>query len=164
MRATCVLGLVLSACARRAAVPGPPAVVVAEPRVAAGAAAACDAVAAVVEPVPGVVVTRADGAFQDPVYQRPYDGCRVLVVGSFEALGDDAPVDVVLHDTLAARGWTDDYDYSADGPDGTDFALRRDDVFCVVEGRWEGGVFESEDPPPSDRYELTVGCAEDPES
>jgi hypothetical protein len=157
MRATWLLLLPLCSCVSRPA-PARDAAVMAGP--SGQATAACDSVVSLLQPVKGVSFTRSEGPFEDPVYQRRFEGCRVLVVGSFKALGDEPPVDVVLHEKLAAEGWSEDYDYSADGPDGTDFAFRRDGVFCVVEGRWEGGVFEDDEPPPSDRYEVTVGCAD----
>ena len=80
-------------------------------------------------------------------------------MGSFAALAEQPGPDVVLHEALAAEGWTEDVDYSADGPDGTVFAFRRNGTFCLVESRWENSL-EDDAPPPSDRYELTVGCSD----
>jgi hypothetical protein len=155
MRATWVLLLCLAACAprtppRRDAVAA--AAVPVDPR------AACDRVAHAIETVQGAFVTRGEEVFEDPIHRRTLLGCSVLLAGSFRELGDEPPVDVVLHDTLADEGWIEDYDYSLDGPDGSSFGFRRDGVLCLVEGRWDGGVLEDDDPPLSDRYEVTTRC------
>jgi hypothetical protein len=123
-------------------------------------AAACDTVARLIDGTPGIEIARIEGLFEDPFSQRLLEGCRVLVMGSFAALAEEPGPDVVLHQALAADGWTEDVEYSADGPDGTVFAFRRNGTFCLVEGRWDGGAFGPEEPPPSDRYELSVGCSD----
>jgi len=54
------------------------------------------------------------------------------------------------------EGWCGDR--MADGPDGTSFTAIKSDVFCLVEGRWDGG--DDSDPKyvPSTRYEVVVKC------
>jgi hypothetical protein len=121
-------------------------------------AAACDLIARLVEPTPGTKITRTRGTFDDPFGQQVFAGCRVLVAGSFTTLADHPSPDTVLENALPAEGWTQEPHWEADGPDGTDFAFRRGNTVCIVVGRWEGGVFEENDPPPSDRYDVNVGC------
>lgn len=121
-------------------------------------AAACALIARLVEPTPGADTTRAEGPFEDPFGQEQFTGCQVLLTGSFAALGEHPRPDVVLEDTFLTQGWTQETSWAADGPDGTDFAFRHDGTVCIVVGRWDGGVFEEDDPPPSDRYDVHVGC------
>jgi hypothetical protein len=156
VRATWLAVLALSACGLRGTpAPGPRG----EEPVSRKTVAACDAVARLIDRTPGIELARIEGLFEDPFSQRLLEGCRILVSGSFAALAEQPGPDDVLHEELTAEGWTEDTDYSADGPDGTIFAFRRDGTFCLIEGRWEGGVVQDH-VPPSDRYELTVGCSD----
>jgi hypothetical protein len=61
------------------------------------------------------------------------------------------------HDILNEEGWCGDR--MADGPDGTSYMAIKEDIFCAVEGRWDGG--DDSDPTyvPSPRYEVIVKCA-----
>ena len=58
---------------------------------------------------------------------------------------------------LAAMGWKASME--ADGPDGTFYQVNRQDVFCVVEGQWDGG--DDNDPAyvPASKLQITVKCA-----
>lgn len=60
-------------------------------------------------------------------------------------------------DLLNEDGWCGDR--MADGPDGTSFMAIKKNVFCSVEGHWDGG--DDSDPKyvPSLRYEIVVKCA-----
>lgn len=78
--------------------------------------------------------------------------------GSFRRTRDGAVPDR-LHMKLAETGWEELLDYSADGPDGTSFAFRRDDVVCVVRGEWDGGDDSDPKSQPGDWYRVTVICA-----
>ncbi len=58
---------------------------------------------------------------------------------------------------LAAMGWKASME--AGGPDGTFYQVNRQDVFCIVDGQWDGG--DDSDPayvPPS-KLHITVKCA-----
>lgn len=70
--------------------------------------------------------------------------------------GGRLPADLP-RDMINADGWCGDR--MADGPDGTSFTAIKADVFCLVEGRWDGG--DDSDPKyvPSTRYEVVVKCA-----
>jgi hypothetical protein len=60
-------------------------------------------------------------------------------------------------DSLNKEGWC--ADLMADGPDGTFYRALKENVFCVVEGHWDGG--DDSDPTyvPSHRYSVIVKCA-----
>jgi hypothetical protein len=70
--------------------------------------------------------------------------------------GGKLPVDLPP-DLLNEDGWCGDK--MADGPDGTSYTALKKNVFCTVEGRWDGG--DDSDPKyvPSPRYEVIVKCA-----
>ena len=59
-------------------------------------------------------------------------------------------------DALNEDGWCGDK--MADGPDGTSYRALKKNVFCAVEGRWDGG--DDSDPKyvPSPQYEVIVKC------
>lgn len=65
---------------------------------------------------------------------------------------EDLPGDLLNED-----GWCGDK--GADGPDGTSYRALKKNVFCTVEGNWDGG--DDSDPMyvPSPRYEVIVKCA-----
>jgi hypothetical protein len=67
--------------------------------------------------------------------------------GEFPA---DSPREFINRD-----GWCSDK--NADGPDGTSYRAIKKNVFCLVEGRWDGG---DSDPKyvPSPKYEVIVRC------
>ena len=58
---------------------------------------------------------------------------------------------------LNEDGWC--CDQMADGPNGTSYRALRKNVFCAVEGSWDGG--DDSDPTyvPSPHYEVIVKCA-----
>jgi len=66
--------------------------------------------------------------------------------------------DEQLRSGLAARGWTEDIRYGADGPDGTAFAFRHNRAICFVDATWDGGDDADPSYVPSDRYTLRVRC------
>ena len=57
-----------------------------------------------------------------------------VVVNDTTACPHDA-----LMNALRAAGWVDDWNYSADGQDGTVMGFVCRQFLCVVEGRWDGG-------------------------
>jgi hypothetical protein len=177
--------VILSACVRTTAQRfEPPAM----PDVSQQTAAACDLITRLVESTRGADITRTQGTFDDPLAaavtghepEHVFVGCRVLITGSFTALADQqgkgpsapwvAPPspDEVLRQALPAEGWTHEFDWDADGPDGTDAVFRRGSTVCMVVGRWQGGLppayaeaqaGEDNDLPPLwDPYSVNVGC------
>lgn len=110
-------------------------------------------------PTPGAITEIVPGSFHDEVSGCDRSGCLLLVSGSWSELGEaPAPHDLVF-EVLAAQGWSQVLDYSADGPDGTRLALRHEGTLCIIRGAWDGG--DDSDPAyvPSDVYQVTIICA-----
>ncbi len=63
----------------------------------------------------------------------------------------------IPRDLLNEDGWCGDR--MADGPDGMSYRAFRENVFCTVEGRWDGGDDSDPEYLPSPRYEVIVRCA-----
>jgi len=90
---------------------------------------------------------------------RTRSGCSVSLVGSNAALGGSpSPIDQ-WREQFAARGWQEDVNHSADGPDGTSFAYVRDGVICLFQGRWDGGDDTDPSVKPDDAYTGAAQCA-----
>ena len=70
--------------------------------------------------------------------------------------GGKLPADLP-RDMINADGWCGDQ--MAGGPDGTSFVAIKQDVFCMVEGSWDGGDDSNPNYVPSPRYEVVVKCA-----
>jgi hypothetical protein len=49
--------------------------------------------------------------------------------------------------------------YSADGPDGSDIGYSRDELLCVIEGRWDGGDDSDTAVIPGPDFDVFVTCA-----
>jgi len=108
-------------------------------RLAPAVLRACDLVAQIVTRSKGVTIKRRTGSFEDEFESRTRSGCSVSLVGSTAALGGSPNPIEVLREEFAARGWQEEVNHSADGPDGTSFAFVRDGVICLFQGRWDGG-------------------------
>lgn len=121
-------------------------------------------------------LTKSSERFTDE--GKPYRGCVIRLSGntnnmtdaqrpaiSLESLFGDSlpacpdgkfPADIP-RDFLNEHGWcTDKW---ADGPDGTSYRVLKKNVFCAVEGHWDGG--DDSDPKyvPSSRSGVIVKCA-----
>lgn len=105
---------------------------------------------------------------------RLYNGCVIRFSGNATRVTDAQDPEGLLAKTLPycpdgkippdlppdhlnKEGWC--ADLMADGPDGTFYRALKENVFCVVEGHWDGG--DDSDPTyvPSPRYEVIVKCA-----
>jgi len=99
-------------------------------------------------------VIRLSGNARNVTDRRRPDGLfgRSLPYCPDGKLPADLPRDLFNED-----GWCGDK--MADGPDGTSYRALKKNVFCAVEGRWDGG--DDSDPTyvPSPRYEVMVKCA-----
>jgi len=122
--------------------------------------AACDTVAAVLAHAGSTSVDRSNGTVENERMSTANLGCRLRLVGSRAQFEGHEPADELLRTTLTAKGWVEDWDYGADGPDGMAFGFRHDGVLCLFRAMWDGG--DDSDPTyvPSDRYELLAGCTE----
>lgn len=74
----------------------------------------------------------------------------------------DCPGDVTLRESLAATGWVENFHYSADGPDGTDFAFSCREALCQVEMLWDGGDDSDSTVVPQPGYSLVLTCVPRP--
>lgn len=108
--------------------------------------------------MPGVKVERTDGPFPDRRTGKELDGAGLTVRGSFGALHGKPDPTAVAHQKLQEMGWQEDIEYSADGPDGTTFAMRKDGILCFVEGRWDGGDGSDPSYVPPDDYTVNIQC------
>jgi hypothetical protein len=122
---------------------------------------ACDLVAEIATRAKGVATTRSIGPFDDEREGRARLGCSVSLAGSTAALGASPNPLELLREQFAARGWLEDRDHAADGPDGTMFAFVRDGVICIFRGRWDGGDDSDPSYKPDDAYEGAAHCAAD---
>ena len=133
---------------------------------------ACDAVYRKLSRGPHESLTKSNESFTEDGKQ--YHGCVIHLSGNAKRVTDsqradglfgaslpycpdgklpaDLPPDLVNED-----GWCGDK--MADGPDGTFYRALRGNIFCTVQGEWDGG--DDGDPTyvPSTHYEVIVKCA-----
>lgn len=105
---------------------------------------------------------------------KPYHGCVIRLSGNGnkvtethnpnDLFGSSLPYcpDGKLpadfpRELLNEDGWCGDK--MADGPDGTYYRAFKKNVFCAVEGHWDGGDDSDPEYVPSPRYEVIVKCA-----
>ena len=108
--------------------------------------------------MPGVKVEHTDGPFPDHRSGKEADGAGLTIHGKFGPLNGKPDPTAVAHQKLQDAGWQEDIEYSADGPDGTTFAMRKDGILCFVEGRWDGGDGSDPSYVPPDDYTVTIQC------
>jgi hypothetical protein len=101
--------------------------------------------------------------------QGSWRGCRFSGKGVIPPSSPGSMPDGRLQGALTAAAWTQDLAYSADGPDGTELAMRRGDVLCHLGIAYQGVVIPDSpnDPPPSapakpQPYTLEIRCARNP--
>lgn len=119
---------------------------------------ACDTAYAIVTKVAGTKTRRSIGSFKDEMFREPIPGCRVQIDGSFTKAGKTGAAADVLARGLEAQGWQKILEFSADGHDGTSFALRKGGVACLVRGEWDGGADDEPGNAPVDPYKVSVIC------
>lgn len=109
--------------------------------------------------VPNLSLNKSTGSFTDNGHS--YSGCIVRLQGDRTKIKDAHYPGPLFYPSegsaLYRQGWRADRE--ADGPDGTSFRISRQNVFCLVEGNWDGG--DDSDPKyvSSTRYEITVSCS-----
>ncbi|HEX7018600.1 MAG TPA: hypothetical protein VF159_01210 [Gemmatimonadaceae bacterium] len=127
--------------------------------------AACDSAAAIVRQTLALEMRRQEGSFKDSFRNEPRQGCRLVALGSFKALGADVgPIDT-LRAVFPRRGWAPDVRYEADGPDGSDIGMRKLETLCIIGGSWDGGddsdTTTRAPTPEEDQYGIKVECVHD---
>ncbi len=107
---------------------------------------------------PTLAIDSTEGEVRDYRTGETGLGCRVEMKGSAATFQRSGQPDVALREEFAGLGWTEDYEYGADGPDGSAFAFRKGSVLCVFRAHWDGG--DDSDPTyvPEDRYDVEVDC------
>jgi hypothetical protein len=119
---------------------------------------ACDLAHSIAGAEAGTSVQRSRGVFSHGALREPVRGCRLVIEGSFEESPPGEDAIGRLRDGFAAQGWQEMPAYSADGKDGTAFALRKNEVACLFRGSWDGGS-DGEPPLPRERtYRVSVLC------
>ena len=126
--------------------------------------AACGQIYSAVLGTPGTIIERLEGTFGDEVVHLDITGCMIIISGAWNELaGKQSPVDLIFQ-FLTDQGWEQQPQYSADGPDGTLYALCKDEVLCLVSGQWDGGDDADTTYVPSDVYQVIVCCVQSGES
>jgi hypothetical protein len=120
--------------------------------------ARCDDIAQLAAAMPDVEVSRSDSTVTHQCCPDTLPACVVQLTGSFADWPENWSPDQALRSELTRRGWQEVLACAADGPDGTQFALRTGGVLCVFEGRWEGYDPSDSTHVPDDRYALTAWC------
>jgi len=116
-------------------------------------------------------VSRSVSTFKDGLYRQApdtfeeqgkiYRGCVITVVGDRNKMPDSFPPADRAYpkpgSVAAKAGWKADRE--ADGPDGSSYRISRGNVFCLVNGTWDGG--DASDPKviPSPLFLITARCA-----
>ncbi len=122
----------------------------------AAARDACEEIYHAVLALPGTTVDRSEGVCSDENIGRDLTGCMIDVSGSWGELGGRANPGDTIYQLLAGRGWNQEPRYSADGPDGTFFALSKGEIWCFVRGQWEGGDEADPEYVPGDVYQFFI--------
>lgn len=120
---------------------------------------ACDLAYRQLSRVPNLSLNRSTGSFTDNGFS--YSGCVVRLAGDRTKIkGDQYPGPLFYPSegsSLFQQGWRADRE--ADGPDGTSFRISKQNVFCLVEGSWDGGDDSNPKYIPSTRYGVLVSCS-----
>ena len=95
-----------------------------------------------------------------------WQGCRLVGNGAVRTDTAAAPPDALLKSALAAEGWTPEPQFSASGPTGTEFALRRATALCVGTVTYTDAVAATPAttpaaPPRPRPYRMVIRCTDD---
>jgi hypothetical protein len=117
------------------------------------------------------IALERDGATSFPAPredQGTWHGCRFTGKGLLSPSSPGSMPDGRLQRALTGAAWTNDLAYSADGPDGTELAVRRGEVLCHLAIAYPGVVIpDSPNDPPAtpakpQPYTLEIRCARNP--
>jgi hypothetical protein len=122
---------------------------------------ACDFIFERVSTIKSDSLNRQKGEFKEQ--GKEYSGCIINLKTSRTKTGDIDFPRSILHpnndSAMLNHGWKSDLTREADGPDGTSFVIVKQNIFCLVEGKWDGGICGDSTYIPSDKVELTVSCS-----
>jgi hypothetical protein len=120
---------------------------------------ACDYVSRQVSTFKGGIYRQAPETFEDE--GKIYRGCVVIVVGDRNKVpGKFPPADSPYPkpgSAAAKAGWKADRE--ADGPDGTSYRILRGNIFCLLNGSWDGGDASDPKAVSSPLFLITARCA-----
>ena len=128
-------------------------------RPSAAARDACGQIYHAVLSIPGTEVDKYEGAFYDDYLERELIGCMIIVSGMWSELSGRSNPGDSIYKLLSDQEWKQEPRYSADGPDGTFFALSKGDTWCFIRGQWDGGDDADSTYVPSDVYQFVICCA-----
>lgn len=120
---------------------------------------ACDLAYRQLSSLPNLRLNRSAGSFTDDGHS--YNGCVIRLESDRTKIKDAQYPGPLFYPSegsaLYQQGWRADRE--ADGPDGTSFRISKQNVFCLVEGNWDGG--DDGDPKyvPATRYEVMASCS-----
>jgi hypothetical protein len=121
--------------------------------------ATCDSLEQWVRGVVPRGAQRTNGRFTGIARGLTRYGCHITAA---DVLAPDAPQRPLesVWQNLAARGWTVEQEYVADGPDGSMLGLRSGSVLCVLQHSWQTASDDERAARPDVPvpYELAVEC------
>jgi hypothetical protein len=124
---------------------------------------ACELASYLVDETLGVETVHAGRPVSGSRARSRGEGCRLVAVGSFDDLPDDAdtPVDM-LFDAFDEGGWFEDARYASDTDESSALGMWRDGILCVMGAVWVApDEYADADYEPTEeelRYDLTVEC------
>ncbi len=114
--------------------------------------------ASAARPSKGAAKSPARSAVPAAVRDACDAAATLLKTFPFAALKDTPAPDVRLGTWFVERGWKENPEYDADGPDGTAFGYEKEKVLCFVSVNWDGGDDSDPDTVPEDWFEVRIGC------
>lgn len=116
----------------------------------------CELIRTKLQTTSSVYVDKIEGSFYKENFRKMIKGSMLLISGSWKDWGKNTDPIELIRKSLSDRGWSESIEYSADGPDGTSFSYKKNDNWCLVSGRWDGGDDSDSTYIPSDSYRIIV--------
>jgi hypothetical protein len=121
--------------------------------------ATCDSLEQSVRAVVTRGAERTNGRFTGAARGATRYGCRITAADVLSPDAPQRPLEAVWQG-LAARGWTVEQAYVADGPEGSMLGLRSGSLLCVLQHSWQTGSDDERAARPDVDvpYEIAVEC------
>jgi hypothetical protein len=116
----------------------------------------CELIRTKLQTTSSVFVDKIDGSFFEENFRKMIKGSLLLISGSWKDWGKNTNPIELIRKLLSDRGWSESLEHSADGPDGTSFSYKKNDNWCLVSGRWDGGDDSDSTYVPFDSYRIIV--------